>query len=111
MENEESAKTEILVYYGETALLNPLVALQIADFEESVKRIKEQEDALKSAILAEMERKGIIKLENDILTITYVAPTERESFDAKEFRQDCPDLYDEYVKFTHVKSSVRIKVK
>lgn len=108
MENE---KTEILVYDGGTALLNPLVALKIAEFEENARKIKEQEDALKAAILAEMERKGIIKLENDILTITYVAPTERESFDAKEFRQDCPDLYDEYVKFTHVKSSVRIKVK
>jgi len=101
----------ILVYEGENALLNPLVAMRIAEFEHEAQRIKEQEDKLKAAILSEMESKGIIKLENDILSITYVAPTERESFDSKEFHRDCPDLYDEYVKFSPVKASVRIRVK
>ena len=102
---------KVIIWEGDTPLLNPLVALKIAEFEENAKKIKEQEDALKKAILAEMESKGIIKLENDVLAITYVAPTERESFDSKTFREDCPDLYDEYVVFSPVKSSVRLKIK
>lgn len=106
-----SDETSILIWEGETALLNPIIAMRIAEFEEEARRVKEQEERLKASILAEMESKGILKLENDVLSITYVAPTERESFDSREFKRDCPDLYDEYVKFSPVKASVRIKVK
>ncbi len=104
-------KTEVILWDGGTPLLNPLLAVQIAEFEENAARIKEQEERLKASILAEMERKGIIKLENEYLTISYVPETVRESFDSREFRKDCPDLYDEYVKFSPVKASVRIKVR
>ena len=58
-----------------------------------------------------MEQNNIIKLETDELAITYVAPTDRESFDSKSFKADHQDLYDEYVKMSSVKSSVRLKVK
>lgn len=84
---------------------------QIATFEKQVKAIKEQEDLLKKQILEEMERKHIIKLENDELLISYIAPTDRETFDSKSFKQAHQDMYDEYVIMTPVKSSIRIKVK
>ena len=58
-----------------------------------------------------MENKNILKLETDDLTITYIAPAERETFDSKRFREENSDLYDEYVKFSPVKSSIRVKVK
>lgn len=70
-----------------------------------------QEDELKKNILNEMEEKGLLKLETDSLIISYVAPTERETFDSKSFRESNPDLYDDYVNFSPVKSSIRIKVK
>ena len=41
---------------------------------------------------------------------TTKAETERETFDSKQFKADMPELYDEYVKFSKVKPSVRIKV-
>ena len=58
-----------------------------------------------------MEANNVLKIDNDNLTITYIAPTERETFDSKTFREEHEDLYDAYVKFNPVKSSVRIKVK
>lgn len=92
------------------ALLTPETAQKVADYERAIKRLKEQEDALKTAILREMEAYKVIKLESDDVTITYVAATERETFDAKALRAANPDLYDEYIRFTPVKASIRVKV-
>ena len=57
-----------------------------------------------------MEKNGIVKIESDDLRINYIAETTRETFDSKQFKADMPDLYAEYVKFSKVKPSVRIKV-
>lgn len=93
------------------ALLDVETSAKIAEFERKMKEIKEAEDALKQGILKEMEQKGILKVETGEMTISYVAPTDRETFDSKRFKFDHPDMFDEYVKLTPVKSSVRIKVK
>lgn len=84
---------------------------KIAEFESKVKEIKAKEDELKAEILKEMEEKGILKIDNDEMTISYIAATGRETFDSKKFRKDNPDMYDEYVSINPVKSSVRIKIK
>ena len=100
---------QIIVKNGEY-LLDPIVASKIADFELKIKALKEAEDDLKASILAEMEAKNVIKLQTDDMTITYIAQTDRETFDSKTFRKDNPDLYDSYIKMTPVKASIRIKV-
>lgn len=96
---------------NQTAILNKNVSKKIADFERKIKEIKEQENILKETILAEMEVKNIKSIETDDLKITYVAPTDKETFDTKSFQKENQDLYDNYVKMTPVKSSIRIKVK
>lgn len=101
---------EIISIKDGTAILDPNVCDNIVDFERTIKRLKAQEDALRKAILAEMSAKHIVKLQTDELTITYVSPTTRESFDSKAFRKDNPDLYDEYVDIKPVAESIRIKV-
>ena len=100
-----------IVVIGDRGLLNPEISDKIAEFERNIKKLKEPEDLLKQSILEEMEAKGIVKIENDDLLISYVAPTDRETFDSKKLREDNPDLYDEYIKITKVKASIRIKVK
>lgn len=92
-------------------LLTPEVQNQIVEFEKQAKAVKEAQDKLKEAILKEMEEKGIIKLDSEELTITYVAPTYSERFDSKALKADNEELYNKYIKLTSVKSSVRIKVK
>ena len=91
--------------------LEPQTASAIAEYERAIKVIEAKEKALRSALLAEMEHKGIVKIDTPELTITYVAPFDKESFDSKRFRKEKPDEYDEYVKLTTVKSSIKIKVK
>lgn len=102
---------ELITIKDETAILDRETATKIAEFERIAKEIKAKEDELKKAILNEMESKQLIKLDTDNLTITYIAPTERESLDSKTLRAELPDIYDAYVKISPVKPSIRIKLK
>lgn len=102
---------ELIKLNGETAILDGDTATKIAEFEKRVKDLKAKEDKLKKLILEEMETKGIIKLNTDVLSITYVAPTDRESLDSKKLREDLPNVYDAYINIKPVKSSIRIKLK
>lgn len=102
---------ELIKIENGISLLDIEASNKISEFEKQIKELKVQEDELKKNILNEMEEKGLLKLETDSLIISYVAPTERETFDSKSFRESNPDLYDDYVNFSPVKSSIRIKVK
>lgn len=103
---------ELIKIENGISLLDADVSNKIAEFERQIKLIKEAEDALKELIKAEMEARGILKVadETNGMTISYVAPTYRETFDSKKFKADNPDMYDEYVKLSPVKSSIRIKL-
>ena len=83
--------------------------LRLIDEEE--KELKEKKEKIREILLKEMEDKNILKLENENISITYKAPTERETFRTKDFKKDLPDLYDTYVEFTPVKSSLVLKIK
>jgi len=102
---------ELIKLNGDTAILDGDTAQKIAEFEKRVKDLKAKEDKLKKLILEEMETKGIIKLNTDVLSITYVAPTDRESLDSKKLRADLPNVYDSYINIKPVKSSIRIRLK
>lgn len=84
---------------------------EIALIEKEIKKLKEKEDEMKSRILEEMEKRNVIKIDTDLITITYIAPTYKETFDSKKFKEEHQNLYDEYIKMSDVKSSIRIKVK
>ena len=83
--------------------------LRLIDEEE--KELKEKKEKIREILLKEMEDKNILKLENEDISITYKAPTERETFRTAMFKKDLPDLYDAYVEFTPVKGSLVIKIK
>ncbi len=102
---------ELIKIENEVAVLDRETSIKIAEFEKAIKELKDKEDELKQSILNEMESKNIIKLETDDLMINYIAPSEREKLDSKRLREEQPDLYDEYVNLSPVKSSIRLKVK
>ena len=104
--------TELIRIENGNSILDTSVSNKIAEFERQIKVIEEQEKALKEAIKAEMEARGILKIEDATngMTISYIAPTYRETFDSKKFKADKPDMYDEYVKRSPVKSSIKIKL-
>lgn len=83
----------------------------LATREKAMKRAKEEYEQMKADLLEAMEQNGIIKIDTPELLINYVAPTESERFDSKALKEVSPDLYDQFVKFTPVKASIRIKIK
>lgn len=90
------------------------LARQTVDYiigvEKQMKALKEQYDQFKSDLLTAMEQNGIVKFESDNVRINYIGESTRETFDSKQFKADFPDLYDEYIKMSTVKPSVRVKV-
>ena len=102
---------ELIKVENGLSILDEEASKKIAKFERQIKEIKAKEDEFKQAILEEMEAKNIIKIDTEDLMIYYVAPSDRETFDSKAFKEEHQELYDEYVKMSPVKSSIRIKVK
>ena len=102
---------ELIKIENGITLLDDNVIKDLIKLEMEAKAIKEVQDNYKKAILEEMENRNILKLEDNNIAINYIAPSDRETFDSKKFKSEHQDLYDEYVKMTPVKSSIRIKVK
>lgn len=87
------------------------ISEQIKEFEMQVKAIKEKEEQLKESILDGMRTNNLIKLDTPDISITYVAPTKKETLDTKRLKEEKPDVYLAYIKLSDVKDSIRIKVK
>lgn len=102
---------EIIKIENNIPVLDSEIASQIAEYERKVKLIEEEEKRLKNAILKAMEEHNIIKIDMPELLINYIPDGDREKFESKKFREDHPDLYDEYISMIPVKASVRIKVR
>lgn len=102
---------DLIKFENNVLVLDAKTSQKIAEFEKAIKDMQEKEKALKEAILKEMEAKKIIKIDTPELSITYVAPTTREDFKKDEFRAEHPDLYDEFIRMTPVKASLRLKAK
>lgn len=102
---------ELITKINEIPVLNTATINMIVDLDKRKKEIETAEGIIRNAVLCEMREKKISKIESEELVISYVAPTDKESFDSKTFRADHPDMYDEYIKFSSVKDSIRIKIK
>lgn len=85
----------------------------IFKIESEIKKLQELQNKYKQALIEEIEKRGFTKcsISNDLFTLSYKAPSTRESLDNKKLKEDMPEIYDEYVRLTNVKSSITIKVK
>lgn len=99
---------DVLVLKNNEYVLSPQALDDLREFSEQLKRLNDLDKALRTQIKEEMERKNIIEIKTDDVTIKYIAGTSRETFDSKKLREDNPDLYDLYVKISNVSPSVRI---
>lgn len=101
----------LIVKEMEEFKLRQNIADELILIDKQERELKDKKEKIREILLKEMEEKNILKIENENISITYKAPTERETFRTKDFKKDLPDLYDTYVEFTPVKSSLVIKIK
>lgn len=85
--------------------------MQLQELEIQAKSIEDQQKNLKEDLLKAMETHGVKKWDNDIMTVTYTAPTTRTSIDSTKLKKELPDVAEKYSKTSNVKSSIRIKLK
>lgn len=102
---------ELIKIENGTFNLDLRTSIELRLIADKIKELKKRDEEIKKAILEEMENKNILKIDTDEISISYIASSDRETFDTKNFREKHSDLYDEFIKFTPVKSSIRVKVK
>ena len=73
--------------------------------------LENESKELKAKILKQMVKSDEKKLESDKLTVTYVAPTTRTTFDSKKFGAEHPKMYKEFLKTSSVSESLRVTLK
>lgn len=83
----------------------------ITELNKKVENIAEEKAIMRNVLLEQMEKANIKKYENDLLTITYVAPTVRVGVDSDKLKEKYEAVYLDCLKETPVKSSLRIKIK
>ena len=66
---------------------------------------------MKEMLITAMEACHLKSWDNNLIKITYVAPTTRKSIDSTRLKKEKPDIAEEYTKESKVSASVRITVK
>ena len=89
----------------------PDVIKAISDICTQKKQLEEQEKKMREALQEAMEKFGVKKFENDVIAVTYVAPTTRTSIDSAKLKKEQPDIAQKYSKTSNVSASVKIVVK
>jgi predicted phage-related endonuclease len=83
----------------------------IKELDTQASELANRKAEMKEQLLVAMENSNVKKFENDILTITYVAPTTRVGVDTDKLKAEYEEVYLQCIKETPVKASIRIKLK
>ncbi|MDK2844102.1 MAG: hypothetical protein PWP69_894 [Enterococcus sp.] len=82
--------------------------LQMMQFKAQTKLLEDQQKEYRDRLYQKMEENDIKKIDTGNIVITRVLPTERKSVDSKRLKEEQPDIYEEYLKVSQVKGSIRI---
>lgn len=89
----------------------PTLVEAITDVCVRKKELEEEEKQMKEMLITAMKACHLKSWDNDLIKITYVAPTTRKSIDTTRLKKEKPDIAEEYTKESQVSASVRITVK
>ena len=84
---------------------------KIVDLNLQKKQLEAQDKDVRQQLEKVMGEYGITSFENDLLKVTYVAPTTRTTIDSTKLKKELPAIAEKYTKVSQVKGSVRIEVK
>ena len=91
-----------------------VIAKEIVDKIKDFKKAKEEMDLmekeLKQQLKDQMEKLGVKKFIINGLSATLKDATTRKSLDTTRLKNECPDIYEEYLKESPVASSITLTV-
>lgn len=106
--------SEALVVQDELTTLEaevPQTLHQMAELLRAKKAIDEREKELKAELVKAMEKFGVKSFDNNLIKLTYIAPTTRNTVDSAKLKKTYPDIYAECTKTSNVSASVRVELK
>lgn len=105
----------LLIEYSNNELeLNKIeeqISIAIAELQNKQQELHNKNEIIKEQIKQAMEKEDVKKYENDFISITYVEATTRNTVDSTKLKEKYLDVYNDCLKISNVKSSIRIKVK
>lgn len=104
-------RTELPTIEENTLETIRIVEKEMAKLKQQYDNFEKNYNALKEQLALTMEEKGIMNFENDFVKISYKGAYTRKQFDSTRFKEEHPELADEYQKEIKVKHSVNIKFK
>lgn len=97
--------------YGELPTALHAVEDEIIRIEEQTKAFKARYDELKAGLLSLMQENNVKQFKSDRITLTRVEPSPRATLDQTRLKEEHPDIYNQYIKTTAVKPSIKITIK
>ena len=94
----------------EIAVIQDKISNAIISFKQELEVKTKLDTELRENLKIAMRNSDVRKFENDVLSLTYVAPTTRKSIDTAKLKEEKPELWEEYSKTSDVKDSIRIKI-
>lgn len=87
----------------------------LASLDKEAKSIKDQLEEVKGFLASEMEKHGVESIDNEILKINYISPSESKQLDTKTWKAEKPEEYhktmEHYNKTVKRKGYVKFTVK
>ena len=84
---------------------------QVIQYLKNTQTAKDRYNKVRRAIKKEMITNDLKSIESERLSLAYSPKSYRVTFDVNRFREDYPELYEEYMRTTPVKDSVKKKKK
>lgn len=106
-----SLRDKICKWNGNEIVVAQDVCTKIAELNYYAKEMEKLKKEVSMALTSAMEEYGVLSIDNEYFSATYVKPSVREGVDTAELKVLYPDVYKAVRKETEVSSSVRIKVK
>lgn len=85
-----------------------IIQERMKELAPAVAEYQQLESDLRSILLEQMESAGATQYTGSLFTALYVKPTTRVSFDGSRFQKEHPELYEQYLKTTQIRSSIRL---
>lgn len=89
----------------------PQAIKAMTDMLKQQKALEQQISDMREVIKTAMEQYGVKSFENDVVKMTYIAPTERKSIDSTRLKKEHPEIAEAYQKVSPVKATVKIEIK
>lgn len=101
--------TDLIRYEGGSPILDERTGARLAALEATIEQLEAERKALRDMIMKEMRRIGIIKLQTEELTVTYLPAGSAGRLNTKALLAECPDVYDAYSDLVDVPDRILVR--